>query len=233
MQYSTFFRSVQSEKSRAPQEFCTGRLTRPNENGRLHSMKESVIAPVRQKLFAGVRARGGVEVPPAAFHLPARSAPASAFLPEEARVPYRWADAGSAFGAVLGAPLVLRTELDGSYLLLHFTGAFYDALVAHIRASLPAAADDRGRLALNRMLALARKAGEGCPDDPAAKRLLWQLVCLYERPGGIADAERAATAYLTQLPPRERQRLAGQSGALADAAARILFQFRKDGFPCN
>ena len=192
-------------------------------------MKETVIYPVRQQLAEGVGAVSRTQIAGTSIHLPARNAPASVYLPELARIPYLWVRAREVFGVVLGAPLVEHAAIDGSFLLLFFTDAFYDALIKHIRSVLPPACSDCGSLALNRMLALSKKPGDRCPDDPAAKRLLWQLVCLYERPGGLQEAERALIAYLGHLPPRERQAAAGRCGAFADASARILYAFRKEG----
>ena len=132
-------------------------------------MKTTLLIPVRNALSAGVCRLFGTDVPPNAFHLPAKNAPASVFLPENAQKALPLAVAADAFPPVLGVPIVERMRLDGGFLLLFFQNAFYDALVSYIRTALPKPENDCERLALNRMMALSRKGGSGCPADEAAK----------------------------------------------------------------
>lgn len=191
-------------------------------------MKETVLWPVRNALSRGVCAVCGAKIEPEMIHLPARSAPASAYVPERARIPSLWCNRAESFGTVLGVPLLGQIAVDGSFLLFDFSEAFYDAVIACIREKLPAPESDCGQLALNRMISLSRRGGFGCPDDPQARAVLWQAVCLFERPGGRREAERALIAYPARCTPRQRQQLLAQSGAFADAAARILYWFGKD-----
>jgi len=125
----------------------------------------------------------------------------------------------------LGVDPVSAVRAENGWLLFTLSNALYSAAVDMIRSELPAPAHDCSSLALNRMMALAKKGGTGCPNDPAVERafLLTLLLTDDARPAAIDRAESALLSMLHHLPPRERDIGIGQ---LADAAGRILYQVR-------
>jgi len=112
-------------------------------------------------------------------------------------------------------------EVNG-WLLFDFSPAFFSALVDEINAS-PSAPDANGEThAENRMRALARHSGLGCPDIPAFHRAIIEAVVAHESPAAYRRAERAALSLFHTIPPRERPALFPHCGALGGAILRLL-----------
>ena len=134
-------------------------------------------------------------------------------------------------GAALGAPLIASARYQGGWIIMELTGQFYSAAVEAVRLWLPPAPDDLHRHPLNRMLALARKGGSGCPDSAPVQRAMLTVLALADpcAPASPAhrlrQAERALEKMLLGVPPAKRPALADACGPMADAAARILYDF--------
>lgn len=158
----------------------------------------------------------GVCLPAAAFRIPARGADAGARLPDGATL------SREPEAVLFGAPLVKRTRVTGGWLLVDFSGAFYDALALQALETIPAVQDAAQEHAVNRMLVLSRHGGSGCPRVVSLQRAL--LLCTLAHQGGAAcaRAERAAETMLHAVPPRERPALIETCGALGGACAKLL-----------
>ena len=174
---------------------------------------------IRIQLAVALGTALGTAVGEQAIHLPARQADASVHVP-------RGCDPARAlatdYGSLYGAPLVSSVQLENGWLLLTFTDALFDALVGQINATLPLPASDGGEHAVNRMLALGRHAGEGCPPLPAFRRALLEAVSADQSPAAYRRAARAAETLFLSIPPRERPAWMDRSGAYARALARLL-----------
>jgi hypothetical protein len=183
-------------------------------------MMQAFNSEIRTALSAALGSSLGAPFSGRSVRMPARQADASAHLP-------RGADAAPAlcadYGSLYGAPLVRRVRLVSGWLLFDFTGAFFGALVSRVNAALPLPADDGGLHAVNRMLALARHGGEGCPDSPVLRRALLEAVCAGESPAARSRADRAAETLFHSFPPRERPSRMQECGALGGALARLLY----------
>ncbi len=156
-------------------------------------------------------------------HLPSRDSAASVHLPYCLS---RRSFSAGIFPALYGAPLVSDCRTVGGWLLTDFSDSFYDALVGRVRAVLPAAYEGAESHAINQLASLARHGGSGCPRVPSLQRALLLSLAAQKSPGAYARAYRACEAMLHPVPPRERPALIGQSGALADALAKLLFSAR-------
>ena len=147
--------------------------------------------------------------------IPARHAACSVYLPEPVVL------SPEAFPELLGVPAVREAVWQKQWLLVSFTDVFYDACVCETAASLPLPADDRGSHALNRMLALARQGGAGCPDIEGVRRALWLLLGAAYGYTNANAAARAWTRMLYALPVRARMEARRTCGPMADASARL------------
>ena len=182
-----------------------------------------MIPPYESEIRAQLaRVLGGAlrQAPKAAqVRLPARDAHAS-FRPPQG------ADArGLAaldFGSLYGAPLARSVRAVNGWLLFDFSSEFLSALVDRIDRTLPAPQREDETHAENRMRALARHAGGGCPDLPALTRALVLALAAYESPAAYRRAERAALSLFHTIPPQERVRLLSRCGALGGALWRLL-----------
>ena len=174
---------------------------------------------VRACLAGALGSALGAEVDARRIHLPARHADVSARPPRESD-PTR--ALGADYGALWGAPLVSGVCAANGWLLFTFSDAFFRALIERINAALPLPQHDGSSHAVNRMLALARHGGEGCPPIPAMRRVLLEGICAGQSPAAFRRAARAAEALFHSIPPRERPALLDQSGALGGALARLL-----------
>jgi hypothetical protein len=153
------------------------------------------------------------------IRLPARIADASAHVPpgcDPARA------LTTDYGSLYDAPLVSSVRLLNGWLLFTFSDELFDTLVAKANASLPLPADDGGIHAVNRLLALGRHDGEGCPPLPAFRRALLDAVSAEQSPAAYLRAIRAAETLFHSTPPRERPALLNRCGAYARALARLL-----------
>lgn len=174
---------------------------------------------IRFRLLERLSLARCVSVRAARLHLPARNAHASIHLLPGAEV---FIPAPTDFGLLLGAPLVASVRVVNGWLLIDFTPAFFSALVEEINRTLPAPTNVLDTHAQNRMYALSRHAGEGCPDIPAFHRALIAALVAHESPASYLRAERAAEALLRSIPPRERPALLPRCGALGNALLRLL-----------
>lgn len=158
--------------------------------------------------------------------------PLATVQPEAVRIPARGADCGvyapdlplpspEAFGTLFGEPLAAQVRAQSGWLLLTFTGAFCDACVERVCEALPLPKSDGGSLALNRMLALSRQGGAGCPDVPAVRRAFFMLLGAAAGRVSPAEAARAFTRMLLPLPCMQRQRVRRLCGRMAGASARL------------
>ena len=156
-------------------------------------------------------------------HLPARDAHASVHVPAGL-------DASKVlsldYGSLYGAPLVSSVRLLNGWLLFTFTPEFFSALVDEINRALPEPSPGHQTHAMNRMYALSRHAGTGCPDEVAFHRALLLALTAHESPATRKRAERAALTMFHAIPPRERPALTARCGALGSAMLRLLSNSR-------
>ncbi|MCE5190040.1 MAG: hypothetical protein LLF75_12790 [Eubacteriales bacterium] len=182
-------------------------------------MISSFDREIRTQIAAALSGALGVAVETRSVRLPARQSDAGVSIPhgcDGARA--QRAD----FGSLWGAPLVSSVHPFNGWLLFTFSDAFFDSLVARINASLPLPENDGGSRAVNRMLALGRHGGEGCPSVPALKRALLEALQAGRSPAAYRRAARAVETMFHTVPPRERPAILPRSGALGNALARLL-----------
>lgn len=175
---------------------------------------------VRAGLAEALGAVLGVAFDARRIRLPARHADASVYLPREVE-PDRALHLNDV--SFWGVALVSCVRLENGWLLISFSDAFFSALIERINAALPLPQHDGGKHAINRMLALARHGGEGCPPVPAMKRALLEALFAHNSSAAYRKAARAAETLLSAVLPRKRPALLDQSGALGGAIARLLF----------
>jgi hypothetical protein len=183
-------------------------------------MIPSFDSDIRGSLAGSVGRALGAAVGAETIRLPSRASDAS-LRPPRGTDPC--AALSADFGSLWGAPLVETVRAVNGWLLFGFTPAFYDALVSQVNASLPLPEEDGGVYAVNRMLALARHTGGGCPNLTAARRALLLAVSAHRSPAAYQRALRAAETLFSSVPPRDRPALLSRSGALGGALARLLF----------
>jgi len=186
-------------------------------------MISSFDRDIRIRLSEALGGALGTAVGERSIRLPARHADASAHLPlfcDPARA------LSADYGSLYGAPLVSNVRFVNGWLLFAFSDALYDALVEQANSSLPLPADDNGNHALNRLLALGRHGGDGCPKLPSFRRALLEAVCANQSPAAYPRAERAAETLFQPIPPRERPALMDHCSAYARALARLLANAR-------
>jgi len=153
------------------------------------------------------------------IRLPARAAHASFRPPQGLRAePLLSLD----FGTLYGAPLVEKTRIVNGWLLFDFSAAFFSALTDKILLTLPAPDIAGETLAENRMRALSRHGGTGCPDIPAFHRTLVLALTAHESLAAYRRAERAALSLLHTIPPRDRPAVLSACGSLGGALLRLL-----------
>lgn len=186
-------------------------------------MVEPFDSEIRARMAEALGSAFGTIIAARRIHLPARAADAS-FRPPQGASPASVQPAD--FGALYGVPLVEQIRIVNGWLLFTFSGAFFDALAARVNETLPLPADDGGVYAVNRMLAIARHDGSGCPDVPAARRALLLAVTAHESRAAYRRATQAALTLFHNIPPRDRGALLSNSGALGGALARLLYQTR-------
>jgi len=182
-------------------------------------MSHALDSEIRAAIAGALSGETGVFFDADDVHLPSRVSAASVHIP--GRLPARGFSA-AIFPALFGAPLATACRMRGGWLLIDFSDSFYDALVARVHAVLPPASGIMETHAINRLSALARHGGSGCPRVPSFQRALLLSLSAQKSPGAYTRASRACEAMVRSIPPRERPALIGQSGALADAMARLL-----------
>lgn len=160
---------------------------------------------------------------PAQIHLPARDAHAS-FRPPQGSDAIALVTLD--FGFLYGAPLLDSIRVVNGWLLFDFSPAFCSALVDCINRTLPEPTSEDETHAENRMRALARHSGEGCPDLPAFRRALVLALVAGESPAAYRRAERAALTLFHTIPARDRGALLTRCGALGGALWRLLTHSR-------
>ena len=126
------------------------------------------------------------------------------------------------YGLLYGARLVETAREVNGWLLLDFSPAFFSALVEQINASMPLPDESRETHAQNRMRALSRQGGTGCPKIPSFYRALLLALRAQESAAAYQKAERAALTLFHEIPPRERPALLGQCGGFGGALLRLL-----------
>lgn len=157
------------------------------------------------------------------IRLPARMAHAS-FHPPQGADADRLATLD--FGSLYGAPLVMAVRVVNDWLLFDFSPAFFAALTDEICRSRHTPDLSGETHAENRMRALSRHDGAGCPDEPAFHRALIEAVVAHESPAAYRRAERAALTLFHTIAPRERSALFSCCGALGGAIWRLLSRSR-------
>ena len=133
---------------------------------------------------------------PAQIRLPARDAHAS-FRPPQGSDAITLVTLD--FGFLYGAPLLDSVRVVNGWLLFDFSPAFCSALVDCINRTLPEPTSEDETHAENRMRALARHSGEGCPDLTAFRRALVLALVAGESP---------AVQAAVKLPLLETMRVA-------------------------
>lgn len=197
--------------------------------GYTYGMELSFYAPLCGSIAAGLTYVLGEPVLPSTVHIPAREAAASSAvaisrgLDAETLCVRLGSARAAAFDPVFGVAPVGAVRAQNGWLLFDLTDAFYTAAVRHVLSVLPPAADDCGKHALNRMLALARRGGTSCPAIPAVQRALLLALGAAGSPAARAQTERALLSMAHGLSPRERPMLLSRCGGVGDAAARILY----------
>lgn len=182
-------------------------------------MKHTLDKEIRHILADALSHEAGVEFDADSVHLPSRNSAASAHIPY--RLPVREFSA-NIFPPAFGTPFVSSCRTVGGWLLIDFYDSFYDILVERVRAVLPAADTGTESHAVNKLNALARHGGSGCPHIFSLQRALLLALTAQKSPGAYAIAYRACETMLHSVPPRERPALLEQSGALGDALSRLL-----------
>ncbi len=191
--------------------------------GYTFGMEPPFESDIRSRLSEALGGAFGIEMDKQKIHLPARAADASFCVPHgTSPAPALAAD----FGALYGAPLVGGVRIVNGWLLMDFTRAFFDALVDRVNETLPVPAHDGGDHAVNRMLALARHGGSGCPDFPAARRALLLAVTAHQSRAAYKRAAQAVSTLFHAIPPRDRSAAISVSGALGGALSRLLLAAR-------
>lgn len=178
-------------------------------------MAPAFDSDIRNQIAASL----GATVRAEAVRLPARQADASLHLPRELQPE---AVLSVDFGSLYGTPLVAETRIVNGWLLFRFSDSFFSALVGRVNAALALPEDDGESHARNRMRALARHGGEGCPPVLSMQRALLLSVSAYRSEAALQKAEAAAESLFHSIPPRERAALLSVSGALGGALARLL-----------
>lgn len=181
-------------------------------------MELRIIEQVQHLLGMGLSIYSGRHILDQQLKLPARTYPAGIYLPGM-DVPDN-----TVFPLFYGVPLIERTERIGDWLYFVFTNVFYNVCVERVCKLLPAPLDDGGSHIVNRMLTFTRLGGQGCPQEPTVQRALWLAVATTRTPGLVGQAELALQSMAFHLPPQNRQSLYNQCGAVANAAARLLYR---------
>ena len=156
-------------------------------------------------------------------HLPARDAHASVRPPVDADAS---ALLSAGYGSLYGATLVGSVTLRSGWLLFLFTPDFFSALVEKINREMPLPEEAGETHAENRMRALARHEGSGCPNQPAFHRALILALAAHESAAAYRKAEQAALKLFHTIPPRERPAFFCRCGALGGAMLRLLSNSR-------
>ena len=191
-------------------------------------MKSFYGDELRQSLADALGNALGIPVDAGTVRLPAREAHASYRPPQGANA----ADVRPAdFAPLYGAPLVSQVRLVNGWLLFDCSAGFFSALVEQVNRTLPLPTEDCGIHAINRMRALSRHCGSGCPDIPAFHRALILALVADQSPAAARQAGFAATALFHSIPPKDRPALLPSCGALGGALARLLASARLSVHP--
>ncbi len=158
-------------------------------------------------------------LPARSIHLPARNAHASVHPQRDGKIDRLLA---LDYSSLYGAKLVETTRVVNGWLLLDFTPAFFSALVDEINSSLPAPDASGETHAQNRMQALSRHGGMGCPEIPSFYRALILALTAHESTAAYQKAERAALTLFHETPARDRPALLRQCGPFGGALLRLL-----------
>jgi len=182
-------------------------------------MESSFDNDMKAALAEALGSALGLVVDAGKIHLPARAAHAS-YRPPQGVAP----DAAITcdYGSLYGAPLVSQVRLVNGWLLFDFSPDFFCALVERVNQTLPLPSSDAGNHAINRMLALARHSGSGCPPFDCFHRALLLAVSAKGSRAAFQKAERAAKTLFHTIPPKNRAPLFPSCGALGGALARLL-----------
>ncbi|MDO4572132.1 MAG: hypothetical protein Q4C13_02095 [Clostridia bacterium] len=190
---------------------------------------EDILPALKTSLLTGLSRATGRPAAELRLRLPGRAAAAACPLVSVMDAGVAAALLGEdAFAPVLGVLPVRRVEAKNGWLLFTLSDAFYSAAVRHVRATLPPAAEDLGGHALNRMLCLSRRGGDGCPADERVQRAWLLTLCCAESRAALRRAERALTHMTHHRSPRERAALREACGGMADAAGRILYRTMRE-----
>ena len=182
-----------------------------------------MISPYESEIRARIAETLGTAlenpIPARSIHLPARNAHASVHPPQgKSTESLLRCD----YGSLYGATLVESVRVVNGWLLLDFSPAFFSALVEEIDRSLPAPDTSGETHAQNRMRALSRHEGTGCPEIPSFKSALLLALTAHESAAAYRRAERAALKLFHDIPVRERPALFRQCGAFGGAILRLL-----------
>ena len=182
-------------------------------------MESSFDNDMKAALAEALGSALGLVVDAEKIHMPARAAHAS-FRPPQGVAPDAACTAD--YGLLYGAQLVSQVRLVNGWLLFDFSPDFFSALVERVNQTLPLPSSDEGNHAINRMLALMRHSGSGCPDLASFHRTLILAVAAYSSRAAYHKAELATESLFHTIAPKDRPLLLPSCGALGGALARLL-----------
>ena len=179
---------------------------------------KDLLPALYASIGAGAASAAGVSPADLTIKIPARAFDAGCYIGSLTAVPTL-----EAFPPVLGVCPVQAARIQSGWLYCALSPAFCTALVRHTLVSLPAPGSDLRCYALNRMLALSRHGGTGCPDAPPIRRALLLTLCAGDSRAALLRAENALLSMLRSVPPASRAALSDRCGEVAAACARLLF----------
>ena len=181
----------------------------------------SLLKALAESIAVGLSHSYGIEVPPSRVKMPARGAEAGVAVSSGIAAEKLAAPSGESFPAVCGVSAIDAVRYENGWLLFTVSEAFFQAIIDSTKM-LPLPADDGEKLALNRLLALRRHRGTGCPDRETVREALWLCACAAEGRSAVSRAEKAVLSMFDGVVPKERPALYDLCGETADAACRLL-----------
>ena len=186
-------------------------------------MNQPFGSEIRQSLAEAASRACGAALSAGSVRIPARHALASLRLPEGAFLK------SEAQGVLFGVPLLKEARLANGWLLFDFSGELFDALALQAVRRLPPVSNPLESHAVNRLLALSRHGGDGCPRVPSMQKALFLCAFSSESAAARQRAEHAVETMFHPVPPGERPALMKTCGMLGEACARLLASSPEDG----
>ena len=193
-------------------------------------MKPQFCSEVRSAIAAGLAEQLQIPVSADRIRLPARGAAAGCAIAVSLNADAaRWAEQLDAvrdrFPTVWGAPLLAAVHEKNGWLLFDLSDALYAAAADRLAEAADPIPADHGCYPLHRLRMLARYPSAGCPADAAVQTALLLCLAANEAPtdANRARAEEALLSMAYHLPPAARTALLVRCGAVARAAAGLLY----------